>query len=287
MSKHKGSASSSLDQVDIAMGMPVPSMDLSVEPPHPMNIVQVRQPDVPINIQSSQNHFNTNNQQTQGQYKRVQLQRKACALLLVGGLTVQAVDVFSDVQLYRAILHAQEVEREGATAVRLNLTALGDASPYSLASPGTAALNATYANYPAERQAESCDPIRAATAISSDAWLAVAGTLRSLGLAALVLIFVSAVPLLFSIGLALFQLLTVMADHSRTSREHGPGAALQPDRAAKSRMNLSVYVLISQIAMQLLEDGAPTHAHAQTRGGQLTRLSSSQTCRPTPAPAPN
>jgi hypothetical protein len=187
-------------------------------------------------------------------FRRAQLQRKVVMLLLLCGLLVQTVDVFSDVQLYQAIGHAEELERSGATAARLNLTTAGAASPFNVSSPGVLSLNATYANLSAAERAEMCDPVAAAQALSGDAWPAVADTLQGLQRASFIFIIASIVPLLLSFWLAIRQLQTVLQAYRSAETERRTGVQ---ERERRWTRNASIRVVWSQIGVQLLEDGPP------------------------------
>ena len=203
------------------------------------------------------------------QFEREQWQRRGVAAMLVFGLAVQLVDVLSDISLYVAIGNAKEAEREGATAARDNLTALGAASPFYSASPEVLALNASYGALAPEVQAETCDPLAAALRLAEDdRWEDPASRLASLEQASLVFIFASILPLLCTMTLTWRHLRRTVTAHSRAAAGRRTGQQA-PGRGRKAaEVERRGAIVMGQMLVQLAED-VP---QVRTRRGPL-RLS--------------
>jgi len=189
------------------------------------------------------------------QFEREQWQRRGVAAMLVFGLAVQLVDVLSDISLYVAIGNAKEAEREGATAARDNLTALGAASPFYPMSPEVLALNASYGALAPDVQAETCDPLAAAYRLADpDKWEDPVSRLASLEQASLVFIFASILPLLCTMGLTCGHLRRTVTAHSRAAADRRTGQQA-PGRGRKAaEVERRGAIVMGQMLVQLAED---------------------------------
>lgn len=249
------------ESVQPVIGQPVdnPPMGLPVAPQQPQQPQPQQPPRLTIGGDEPPSTAGWGSQQQalprDPQFEREQWQRRGVAAMLVVGLVVQLIDVISDISLYMAIGNAKEAEREGATAARDNLTALGTASPYSSASPEVLALNSSYGALAPDVQAETCDPMAAALRLAEDGeWEKPVTRLASLEQASLVFIFASILPLLCTTGLTCGHLRRTVTAHARAAAERRSGQQA-PGRGRKAaELERRGAVVMGQMLVQLAED---------------------------------